>query len=310
MLLYGLLARAFPRSLMAKIAVVVFGIGILPLLGAVLGALHGMGAGWAPLGAVTGAALACAGAASALLRLALAPVWATANALEAHARGWTVPRLPDGHHDALGVLMRRTNQALDTAATRLDESRREAEVDPLTGALNRRGFDRAMRGQGGGAVIVCDLDHFKAVNDRYGHETGDKVLRKAAACWRRQLREGDLFARVGGEEFVVWLPKATLATAARRAGELRLALSHEVAVAGRPVTASFGAAARGAKQSIDDAIERADEALYLAKRTGRNRVRLDGIETPPPRDGAAAAPAPAANAPLGPPATEARAMLR
>lgn len=172
-------------------------------------------------------------------------------------------------------LIRRQNEQLHTLATR----------DPLTGCFNRRAlFEElekhlnAVRAEGGslGCVLV-DVDHFKAVNDTHGHAAGDAVLRMVGEVLNT-LGEGAIPGRYGGEEFCVILPGCDLEAAAARAETLRLRIAEREA-AGIRVTASLGvsttAVAPGGTQEL---MERADQALYAAKRSGRNRViRCDRI---------------------------------
>ena len=159
--------------------------------------------------------------------------------------------------------------------------RHAAERDALTGMLNRRGFEQALAdrsGRGGfsGAVIVCDIDRFKQINDAFGHPQGDKVLVAIAAILTRYLPAQALAARFGGEEFVICLPGYALTEAGVLADMLRLAVaSHGWPAIGidRQVTASFGCAvAEPGDRSVHDAIVRADANLYAAKTEGRNRV--------------------------------------
>ncbi len=160
----------------------------------------------------------------------------------------------------------------------------QAETDSLTGLANRRMFDerldeeidRARRHGTHLALVLVDLDDFKQVNDRYGHQAGDEVLRGAAGVLGSSLRELDLAARFGGEEFALILPGTTRAGARRVAEQVREAFAL-VAVDGpdgKPIhaTASFGVAEFPACPGIDALIAAADSALYAAKRAGKNRV--------------------------------------
>jgi diguanylate cyclase (GGDEF)-like protein len=153
-------------------------------------------------------------------------------------------------------------------------------LDPLTGLLNRaalhRRFDELeQQARLTGDVLsllVCDIDRFKAVNDTYGHDRGDAVLRDVAYELRKQLRSFELIYRLGGEEFVLVLPGAQDGDARRIAERLRGSLS-----AARPgnlaVTVSIGTAtARGEHVSFDAMFKDADRALYVAKANGRDRV--------------------------------------
>lgn len=167
-----------------------------------------------------------------------------------------------------------------------------ASTDPLTGLLNRRRFMelaaaeqlRAGRHQRPLSLLLIDLDHFKRVNDQYGHRMGDAVLRTAAAILSGAIRGSDLAARFGGEELVLLLPETDLAGAAGMAERLRQAFAAATtSLDGSDVrvTASLGVAAwRGPTESLDALIHRADQALYAAKHAGRDKVMV-AAGTPP-----------------------------
>ena len=167
----------------------------------------------------------------------------------------------------------------------LERYREAAERDPLTGLLNRRGFDVAVeaisqsRGADG-AVVICDIDHFKLVNDRFGHVSGDLVIQTLAQYLQHNMPARSIVARFGGEEFVIFIPGATLAEGGVFAQSARLRFAgHDWQPQGmdQQITASFGVAAPAAGEgSPHDAISRADRALYAAKSAGRNKVMLDG----------------------------------
>ena len=161
-------------------------------------------------------------------------------------------------------------------------------TDPLTGCLNRRGFDQSLArelsraGRVGSEVslLALDLDHFKSVNDTRGHLVGDAVLRETGELLRRTVRTGDLVARTGGEEFTILLPDTGSSGAYQLATRLCDAFrSHSFVVSGGAVrlTASLGAVASDGRMSDrlgEELKHRADQALYAAKRTGRDRVRV------------------------------------
>jgi diguanylate cyclase (GGDEF)-like protein len=157
-------------------------------------------------------------------------------------------------------------------------------LDPLTGVANRRGIEReaaraldqSSRDGTPLSLLMLDLDHFKAINDRYGHAAGDKVLRATTAAWQAQLRGRDPLGRVGGEEFVVVCPDTTLEQAvvvANRLRESANALRFDEVDPALRVSVSIGAAqARKTGDSCDALLDRADTALYRAKQQGRDRV--------------------------------------
>jgi len=160
----------------------------------------------------------------------------------------------------------------------------EARVDELTRLLNRRGFDEgaarelvaAARDQRSIGIALFDLDHFKRVNDEFGHEAGDHVLRRFAECLRVNLRATDIAARLGGEEFVALLPGADLAQTREYTERVRRSLSQPALDAKLPaVTVSAGASAAVAPATIEFVLKRADMALYAAKSRGRDRTVLD-----------------------------------
>jgi len=155
---------------------------------------------------------------------------------------------------------------------------RLSREDALTGLANRRSwdetlgreFERARRNETGLAVLLCDLDHLKEINDRHGHATGDRVLKTIADVLRERVRVGDLAARLGGDEFGVICPDTGLEAASALADDLRARFG-ELSMAdlsGPTVTVSIGAACRStADLTATDIVQRADDRLYSAKRT-------------------------------------------
>jgi len=168
-----------------------------------------------------------------------------------------------------------------------EELRKLSERDPLTGVLNGRAFLQACqrlmslgeRNGTVGAVLFIDLDHFKNVNDQHGHDAGDAVLRAVATCMARRLRQSDVLGRVGGEEFVAFLPSTDAGGAMLVAEELRKDIQQAKPVTpggvALEVTASIGVALQQpGTTSFEDLQRMADQAMYQSKSNGRNRVTL------------------------------------
>jgi diguanylate cyclase (GGDEF)-like protein len=158
----------------------------------------------------------------------------------------------------------------------------QASTDSLTGLLNRRSAeDKLVRRLHAGdsfAIVMADLDHFKLLNDTYGHEVGDRALRLFCDSVRSALRAEDVFARWGGEEFVIALPYSDRQAAAAVLDRVRLLLAEACARAETPsVTASFGVSDTTMSPHLDQLLRIADEALLVAKARGRDCVQLAGL---------------------------------
>ncbi len=161
----------------------------------------------------------------------------------------------------------------------LGQLRAAASTDGLTKVANRRSFDDALSKlrQAPGSVsslIIVDVDHFKRVNDEHGHQVGDEVLQRVAAVLHNVAKRQGQVARYGGEEFVVLLPRTAEHEAAALAEQMRYAVQADRGPV--PVTASFGVATATSASMVDTLVSRADQALYEAKHSGRNKVQVAG----------------------------------
>jgi diguanylate cyclase (GGDEF)-like protein len=195
---------------------------------------------------------------------------------------------PPGGREPSGGVRAEILAALANAGPRVvtaleaDKLKEKTRLDPLTGLLNRRGLDAVLNrvDVGHGAVIYADLDRFKDLNDKLGHPAGDAALIHFARIIREQVRNVDVGARIGGEEFAIWLPAARLEVGFRIAERIRIKLNTtRWDWRGRawPLSASFGVAAcPETSREIGDLIPQADAALYVAKNSGRNRVERAG----------------------------------
>ena len=160
----------------------------------------------------------------------------------------------------------------------------QAIVDPLTGVFNRRHMERCLsdaierkrRNSAPASLLLIDVDRFKSVNDEYGHAMGDRVLRGIASLVAKRSRKLDLLFRIGGEEFILLLPDAQEAAAAVVAEQLRASVAETPLVDGRQVTVSIGVSELQGGESLDSWMKHADDALYAAKKAGRNRVVCAG----------------------------------
>lgn len=165
-------------------------------------------------------------------------------------------------------------------ADQLSAAAQLARVDPLTGLPNRRSWDeeagKAVAARGHSAepltLALVDIDRFKAFNDTHGHQAGDRFLKEATAAWRSSLRDADLLARWGGEEFAVLLPRCSSGQAVEVMERLREATPHNQ-------SCSVGLAEVGPEEALNGVVGRADAALYAAKTAGRDRIELADVPT-------------------------------
>ena len=178
------------------------------------------------------------------------------------------------------LLIRRIDGQEREIRVKNDNLERLSMTDLLTGAYNRVGLrkrsaeviKRAQRFQHPVALLLLDLDHFKQVNDRYGHPAGDAVLKRFSETIQANLRGSDIFGRWGGEEFLVISPHQGLSEAAKMAEKLRRAIETAEFPESIHLTTSIGVSQYRPGESDADVIARADQALYTAKSRGRNQV--------------------------------------
>lgn len=227
-------------------------------------------------------------------RLALVGRWiATENLLIGILSFWMTVFLGEGAVRFYGLyrVAQRDRQAirdLEAKQRRLTEENLHLEnlahTDPLTGIYNRAGLQQRLEfmasrdnGLAGVGVLAMDLDHFKSLNDRYGHDMGDKILKTFAALLAMNLRNDDIFARVGGEEFIVVCRRQPVDGVHAFAEKLRQ-LAGQCTFNGEDgvgITVSIGVAIMAQEDDIEEVFKRADDALYRAKEGGRNRVEFD-----------------------------------
>lgn len=210
------------------------------------------------------------------------------GAMELYLNAWR--ELSDDQADLLNGVA--SQAAIAISHAQLFQAQEEtALTDELTKLPNRRALaqrflqetQRARRHHAGIAFLMVDLDHFKNVNDTYGHLNGDAVLAELAAILSTGLRESDVCARYGGEEFALILPETTETGARVLAERLRAKVASATFPGGLKLTISIGAAATEEPSLFTQLIDRADQALYAAKLGGRNQVRLADMKGPAPK---------------------------
>lgn len=221
-----------------------------------------------------------AGTVAAILAISalLAPIQRATEMLHVVQAGGHVGPVPLGGDDLVGRLLHGVAQAASETARRMEQLKDAAERDVLTGLRNRRGFlDAAapILNSGKPAVIaVIDLDHFKAVNDDYGHDRGDELLEDFADHLVSELRRSDLLARWGGEEFMVLFPNTEPSQAHDILQLLQRAMrsASRFDMEGKHLTFSCGLASVASYAELKMAMQRADTSLYAAKKAGRDRI--------------------------------------
>ena len=174
------------------------------------------------------------------------------------------------------------NIVLNVIGDLQDALMQQAITDPLTSAFNRRHLNQRIelvveqgrRHPPNTTLLMIDIDHFKQINDHFGHDAGDEVLRRMVQTMRGRMRKVDQLFRIGGEEFILLLFDADETQAAVVADELRRRVEAAALLPGQTVTISIGVCTQRAGQAADEWIKLADAALYRAKQNGRNRVEI------------------------------------
>lgn len=211
------------------------------------------------------------------------PVQAAIAAMENYVKSHQLPRLPTTYPDELGTLLAQTQSTLTLLHQEIEAVQELSLRDELTQLHNRRFFNyqsrlllnHAQRHGQSLCLMICDLDHFKQVNDQFSHQVGDLVLQKVSKVLMTETRSLDLVARLGGEEFAVVLPDTDLKQAEPLGERLRFAIADYHWTTVHPeltITLSIGISDQQAGSTIPDLMVAADQNLYQAKNKGRNQV--------------------------------------
>ena len=267
---YALFSRFFPRSFGAKLMAAV-------LIGQAVALAAALGSGAAPLIVTAGAAVGAA-LSAALIGGLLVPVQKLATTVDIWGRTGRVVPLPEEYGDDLGRLLARTNSLIARAQRSLDVSWSEEDSDPLTGALNRGGATRLLQDAGAGWLIAFDLDHFGKVNDTLGREGGNRVLRDLVQAGAGILRQDDMLARTGPDEFLVFLPGATRAVAERISRRIGKVLSHEIDSGTLTLSATIAITDYPGGGDVDDVFQTLAKELQKTRAEGVAQVGQGGTE--------------------------------
>lgn len=274
----------FPRRYEWRILLVCFGAVHVPLLACI--AFQAATGQWQPttLLVLLGATLLGTGLGLAAIRALLSPIETATQMLRAVQAGERVGLVPVGNEDLVGRLLHGVSVAANESAARIERLIETAERDELTGLRNRRGFldsaRRLLAGESNGVLAMVDIDRFKAINDRFGHVTGDALLREVALRLENGVRRSDIVGRWGGEEFAILFPDTLLEEARVVMERLRASIALDPTLQGDewPVTFSCGLAPVRSFAHLENATRNADGALYAAKNGGRNRVQISKDE--------------------------------
>lgn len=272
----------FPRNYEWRILAICFGAVHIPLIACIV--LQAVTGHWQIATLITLLVATLIGTALGLaaIHALLAPVTQATAMLQAIQSGDRLDLVPQGADDLVGRLLRGVATAANETAARIERLTDAAERDPLTGIRNRRGFldsaEQILLGQANAVLAILDIDHFKSINDDFGHEAGDALLKTLATRIEGHLRRRDIAARWGGEEFAVLLPYTNLDEARRVMERLRATVAQDrgLGVQDRAVTFSCGLAPVRNFAELGQATRQADAALYAAKNAGRNQVHVIG----------------------------------
>lgn len=273
----------FPRSYERRVLFFCFCAVHLPLIACI--AFQAITGEWQISTLVTLLAATLVGTALGLaaIHALLAPIGEATAMLAAIQNGERIVSVPQGGNDLVGRLLNGVTTTANDTAARIERLVEAAERDPLTGIRNRRGFldsaEQVLRGRSNAVLAILDIDHFKLINDEFGHDAGDDLLKSLARRIEDYLRRTDIAARWGGEEFAVLLPNTTVEEARLVMERLRatIALDTGLGPENRAVTFSCGLAPVRTFAQLGDATKQADAALYAAKNAGRNQVHVLGL---------------------------------
>jgi diguanylate cyclase (GGDEF)-like protein len=184
------------------------------------------------------------------------------------------------YHDRLEYTVNELQMEMEERKLAIEELEQLAITDPLTSLFNRRKFnelldyeiERNQRYNTGLSLIMCDIDHFKQINDKFGHIAGDTALKTFSTKVTENIRDVDIFARWGGEEFMILMPNANIDSACSVAEKLRRTIEETDIKTIESLTASFGVTNCNIEDTTESLLNRVDEALYKAKQLGRNTV--------------------------------------
>jgi len=274
----------FPRRYEWRILLVCFGAVHVPLLACV--AYQAATGQWQPAILLILLAATLLGTLFGLVAIhaLLSPITTATEMLRSIQAGERVGMVPVGNQDLVGRLLHGVAVAANESAARIERLIEASERDELTGLRNRRGFldsaRRILAADCNSVFAMVDIDRFKAINDRFGHATGDALLREVALRLEHGVRRSDVVARWGGEEFAILFPDTLLEEARVVMERLRASIALDPTLRGDewPVTFSCGLAPIRNFAHLDQATRNADGALYAAKNGGRNRVQISKDE--------------------------------